>query len=314
MTDQERHRRGIGYGLAAYALWGAVPLFWPLVSRASALELLAQRVIWSLVICVILLLTVVRAQDARSARRGWWARTGNRRSLILLAGAATVVSVNWGTYIWAVNHGHVVETSLGYYINPILSILVGVIFLRERLAPLQWVSVGLAGLAVVVLTVDYGRLPWIALVLATTFATYGVIKKRVNGGAVETLTVESALLTPVALGYLGYLQLTGALTFGHLGWSHTLLLVATGLVTVVPLLFFAAAATRLPLSTLGLVQYVAPTLAFLLGVLYFRESMSAGRWISFGLVWLALIILTAYGLRQARLARRPIPERVAEPV
>ena len=302
----QESRRGIAYGLAAYTLWGAVPLFWPLVARASALELLANRVIWSLVICVILLLTVVP--------RGWWARTGNRRSLVLLAGAAAVVSVNWGTYIWGVNHGHVVETSLGYYINPILSILVGVIFLRERLAPMQWVSVGLAGLAVVVLTIDYGRLPWIALVLAASFATYGVIKKQVNGGAVETLTVESALLTPVALGYLVFLQATGSLTFGHLGWSHTVLLMATGLVTVVPLLFFTAATTRLPLSTLGLLQYLAPTLQFLLGVLYFDESMSVGRWIGFALVWLALVILTAYGIRQARLARRPVVEPIAEPV
>ena len=276
------------------------------MARAGALELLAHRVIWSLVICVLLLVTVVP--------RGWWARIGNRRSLVLLAGAAAVVSVNWGTYIWAVNAGHVVETSLGYYINPILSILVGVIFLRERLAPLQWVSVGLAALAVVVLTIDYGRLPWIALVLAASFATYGVIKKQVNGGAVETLTVESALLTPVALGYLVFLQATGALTFGHLGWSHTVLLMATGLVTVVPLLFFTAATTRLPLSTLGLLQYLAPTLQFLLGVLYFDESMSVGRWIGFALVWLALVILTAYGIRQARLNRRPVAEPVAEPV
>jgi chloramphenicol-sensitive protein RarD len=307
IDDQHaRHRRGIAYGLAAYALWGAVPLFWPLVSRASALELLAHRVIWSLVICVVLLLTVVP--------KGWWARTGNRRSLVLLTGAAAVVSVNWGTYIWGVNHGHVVETSLGYYINPILSILVGVLFLHERLAPVQWVSVGLAALAVVVLTIDYGHLPWIALVLAASFATYGLLKKQVNGGAVETLTVESAVLTPVALGYLVFLQSADGLTFGHLGWSHNLLLMATGLVTVVPLLFFAAAATRLPLSTLGLVQYVAPTLQFLLGVLYFRESMSPGRWIGFALVWLALLILTAHGVRQARLSRRPIPEQVPEPV
>jgi chloramphenicol-sensitive protein RarD len=306
VADETRLRRGVAYGLAAYTLWGAVPLFWPLVARASALELLAHRVIWSLAICALLLLTVVP--------HGWWARIGNRRSLVMLAGAAAVVSVNWGTYIWAVNAGHVVETSLGYYINPILSILVGVIFLRERLAPLQWVSVALAGLAVVVLTVDYGRLPWIALVLAASFATYGVLKKQVNGGAVETLTIESALLTPIALGYLLFLQSAGTLTFGHLGWSHTLLLVTTGLITVVPLLFFTAATTRLPLSTLGLLQYVAPTLQFLLGVLYFGEDMSLGRWIGFALVWLALVILTVYGVRQARRARRPAAEPVAEPV
>jgi chloramphenicol-sensitive protein RarD len=296
LTEETRYRRGIIYGLAAYALWGLVPLFWPLVKRASALELLAHRVLWSLVVCVILLITVVP--------RGWWSRIGHRRSLIMLGGAAAVVSVNWGVYIWAVNHGHVVETSLGYYINPILSILVGVILLRERLAPLQWVSVGLAAASVVVLTIDYGRLPWIALTLATSFATYGLLKKRVNGGAVETMTVESALLTPVALGYLIYLQSVGTLTFGQLGWSHNLLLMATGLVTVVPLLFFASATTRLPLSTLGLLQYLAPTLQFLLGVLYFGETMSVGRWIGFGLVWVALVILTAYGLHRARLTRR----------
>jgi len=298
VTDETRYRRGIIYGLAAYALWGAVPLFWPLVSRAGALELLAHRVLWSLVVCVILLLTVVP--------RGWWSRIGQRRSLIMLGGAAAVVSVNWGVYIWAVNHGHVVETSLGYYINPILSILIGVILLRERLAPLQWVSVGLAAAAVVVLTIDYGHLPWIALTLATSFATYGLLKKRVNGGAVETMTVESALLTPIALGYLIYLQSVGSLTFGHLGWSHSLLVMATGLVTVVPLLFFASATTRLPLSTLGLLQYLAPTLQFLLGVLYFGEDMSLGRWIGFGLVWVALLILTGYGLHRARLSRRTV--------
>jgi chloramphenicol-sensitive protein RarD len=252
-----------------------------------------------------LLLTVVP--------RGWWARIGTRRHLPMLAAAAAVVSVNWGTYIWAVNHGHVVETSLGYYINPILSILVGVSFLREHMHALQWVCVGLAALAVVILTFDYGRLPWIALVLATTFATYGVLKKQLNAGAVDTLTVESAILTPVALGYLVYLQLAGNLTFGHLGWKHSLLLISAGIVTVVPLLCFAAAATRLPLSTLGLLQYIAPTLQFLLGVLYFAEHMSTARWIGFALVWLALVILTADGIRRARSNRRA-PEVVAEPV
>jgi chloramphenicol-sensitive protein RarD len=301
----DRGRRGVVYGLAAYGLWGAVPVFWPLIKRAGALEILAHRIIWSLVICVVLLLTAVP--------RGWWSRIGNRRQLPMLVLAAAIVSVNWGTYIWAVNHGHVVETSLGYYINPIFSILIGVIFLHERLDALQWVCVGLAAAAVLVLTVEYGRPPWIALTLATSFALYGVIKKQVNAGAVDTLTVESAALTPVALGYLLYLQLTGSLTFGHLGWAHSLLLMAAGVVTVVPLLFFAAAATRLPLSTLGLLQYVAPTLQFLLGLLYFGEQMSVGRWIGFALVWIALVILTAHGIRTARVSRRE-PERVPEPV
>ena len=228
----------------------------------------------------------------------------------MLTVAAAVVSVNWGTYIWAVNHGHVVETALGYYINPIFSILVGVIFLRERMQPVQWMCVGLAAAAVVVLTIDYGRLPWIALVLAVSFGLYGVIKKQLNAGAVESLTVESAVLTPLALGYLIFLQTRGQLTFGHLGWAHSLLLAATGLVTVVPLLFFASAATRLPLSTLGLLQYLAPTLQFLLGVLYFRETMSAGRWIGFTLVWLALVILSGFSLRGAAVRRRSVASAI----
>ncbi|MFL6027270.1 MAG: EamA family transporter RarD [Friedmanniella sp.] len=304
MADRERERHGIGYGLAAYGLWGAVPLFWPLVARAGSLELLAHRVVWSLVISVVLALVLLP--------KGWYGRMATRRTLLMLGLAAAVVSVNWGVYIWAVNHGQVVQTSLGYYINPILSILVGVIVLGERMARLQWVSVALAFLAVVVLTVEYGRLPWVSLVLAASFATYGVMKKQVNGGAVETLTIESALLTPVALGYLVYLATSGGLTFGTLGWTHSLLLVATGVVTVVPLLFFAASATRLPLSTLGLLQYLAPTLQFLLGILYFHETMSTGRWIGFGLVWLALMIMSGHGLHRANASRRA--RLVAEPV
>ena len=304
MTERDRQRRGIGYGLGAYGLWGAVPLFWPLVARAGSLELLAHRVVWSLVISAVLALALLN--------RGWFGRLATRRTLLMLGLAAAVVSVNWGVYIWAVNHGQVVETSLGYYINPILSILVGVLLLGERLATLQWVSVGLAALAVVVLTVEHGRLPWVSLVLATSFATYGLLKKQINGGAVETLTVESALLTPVALGYLVYLQVQGASTFGTLGWGHSLLLAATGVVTAVPLLFFAAASTRLPLSTLGLLQYLAPTLQFLLGVLYFGEQMSTWRWVGFGLVWLALMLMSGHGLHRANVNRR---ERlVAEPV
>ena len=297
-----RERRGIGYGLAAYGLWGAVPLFWPLVARAGSIEILAHRIVWSFLISVVLVLVTVR--------RGFWTRMANRRTLLLLGSAAAIVSVNWGTYIWSVNHGHVVETALGYYINPILSILLGVIVLRERLSPLQWVSVSLAAAAVAVLTIDYGTLPWIALVLAVSFATYGFIKNRLGAGAVDSLAVESALLTPLALLYLGWLEVTGRSTFGHLGWGLSLLLVATGLVTLVPLLFFASAATRLPLSTLGLLQYLAPTLQFLLGISYFGESMSPGRWVGFGLVWLALLIMTTDGLRRAR--RNRVQSRTAQ--
>jgi chloramphenicol-sensitive protein RarD len=301
---ESRGRRGLVYGLVAYAVWGLVPLFWPLVARATALELLAQRVVWSLVVAIVLLLTTVP--------RGWWGRIRSTRNLLMLGLAAAVISVNWGLYIWGVNHGHVVETALGYYINPILSILMGVLLLKERLGRLQWVAVALAALAVVVLTVDYGHPPWIALTLAVSFATYGLLKKKVNGGAVETLTIESAFLLLPALAYLLYLESVGQLTFGHLGAGHTLLLMATGLVTAIPLLFFAAASTRVPLSTLGLVQYVAPTAQFLLGVWYFHEVMSPARWIGFTCVWVALLLLTGAGIARSAVGRRG--REVAEPV
>jgi chloramphenicol-sensitive protein RarD len=304
--DQKaRETPGIAYGVGAYLIWGLFPLFWPLVRSAGAAEILAHRVIWSLVVASVLL--------ALTARRGWWNRLRTRRNLILLATAAAVIAVNWGIYIWAVNHGHVVEAALGYYINPILSILFGVGLLRERLAGMQWVSVGLAAVAVVVLTLEYGTPPWIALALAISFATYGLIKNRLGAGAVETLTVESAMLAPLAIGYLIFLETTGGLTFVHLGWAHSLFLVAAGPITAVPLLLFAAAATRIPLSTLGLLQYLTPTGQFLLGVLYFGETMSAGRWVGFALVWLALMILTWYGIGQAR-RHRTTRELVLEQV
>jgi chloramphenicol-sensitive protein RarD len=227
------------------------------------------------------------------------------RRLALLLGAAATVSVNWGVYIWAVNHGHVVDASLGYYINPVLSIVLGVAVLRERLTRGQWAAVGLALAAVLLLTVDYGRPPWIALALAVSFAAYGYLKKVIDSGAVETLTVESALLLPAALAYLVWLERRGGMTFIHLGWGHSLLLVAGGLVTLVPLLLFAGAATRVPLSTLGLIQYVTPTLQFLLGVAVFGERMSPGRWAGFALVWLALMLLSADML--ARVTRKSVP-------
>ncbi|GAA2097240.1 EamA family transporter RarD [Microlunatus panaciterrae] len=300
-----RVRRGVLYGLGAYGIWGLVPLFWPLVKRAGALEILANRIVWSLLVAVILSFVFLP--------RGWFGRLASRRSLLLLGLAAAAISVNWGVYIWGVNNGHVVETALGYYINPLLSILVGVIFLGERMPVMQWVAVGIAAVAVVVLTIDYGHPPWIALALAVSFASYGVLKKQINAGAIETLTVESAFLVLPALAYLIHLQLVGRLTFGHLGWAHSLLLVSGGLVTVVPLLFFAAAATRVPLSTIGLLQYMTPTFQFLLGVLLFHESMSTGRWVGFGLVWVALAVLTASVFARAN-ANRKARDVVPEPV
>lgn len=294
VPDDERARRGVLYGAAAYLLWGLFPLYWPLLEPAGAVEILAHRVLWSLLTVAVLL---VVARDLR-----WLREVGGRR-LALLAAAAVVIAVNWGTYIYGVLSGNVVETSLGYFINPLVTVLFGVVLLGERLRPLQWVAVGTAAVAVVVLTVDYGRPPWIALVLAVSFGTYGLLKKTAGVDAVRSLTVETAVLAPLAAGWLVWLEVAGGGgTFARAGALQAGLLVATGLVTAVPLLAFGAAAIRVPLVTIGLLQYLAPVMQFLLGVLWFREAMPASRLAGFALVWLALAILTADTLRARRRA------------
>ncbi|MBG7701888.1 EamA family transporter RarD [Streptomyces sp. MC1] len=300
-TSEGEHRTGLLNGFAAYGMWGLVPLFWPLLKPAGALEILAHRMVWSLVFVAAALLFV---------RRWAWAGELLRqpRRLGLIAVAAGVITVNWGVYIWAVNAGHVVEASLGYFINPLVTIAMGVLLLKERLRPVQWAAVGVGLAAVVVLTVGYGRPPWISLCLAFSFATYGLVKKKVDLGGVESLAAETAIQFLPALGYLLWLTAHGEASFLNEGAGHAALLASTGIVTALPLVCFGAAAIRVPLSTLGLLQYLAPIFQFLLGVLYFHEAMPAERWAGFALVWLALILLTGDALRWARR-----PARLAVP-
>ncbi|KMS93026.1 protein rarD [Streptomyces regensis] len=300
-TSEGEHRTGLLNGFAAYGMWGLVPLFWPLLKPAGALEILAHRMVWSLVFVAAALLFV---------RRWAWAGELLRqpRRLGLIAVAAAVITVNWGVYIWAVNAGHVVEASLGYFINPLVTIAMGVLLLKERLRPVQWAAVGVGLAAVVVLTVGYGRPPWISLCLAFSFATYGLVKKKVDLGGVESLAAETAIQFLPALGYLLWLTAHGEASFLNEGAGHAALLASTGIVTALPLVCFGAAAIRVPLSTLGLLQYLAPIFQFLLGVLYFHEAMPAERWAGFALVWLALILLTGDALRWARRpARLTVP-------
>ncbi|MHC3473799.1 EamA family transporter RarD [Streptomyces sp. 7R007] len=274
-------------------MWGLVPLFWPHLKPAGAVEILAHRMVWSLAF-VALALVVVR-------RWAWVGELLRRpRRLALLVVAAAVITVNWGVYIWAVNSGHVVEASLGYFINPLVTIAMGVLLLKERLRPVQWTAVAVGAAAVVVLTVGYGRPPWISLCLAFSFATYGLVKKKVNLGGVESLAAETAIQFLPALGYLLWLSSRGESTFASEGAGHAALLASTGVVTALPLVCFGAAAIRVPLSTLGLLQYLAPVFQFLLGVWYFHESMPAERWAGFALVWLALCLLTFDAWRAAR--------------
>lgn len=289
-------RRGVWYGATAYVVWGLFPLYWPLLEPATAVEILAHRVLWSLVVVLVILLCWRRGRQLLELLR-----TPARWGVLALAGA--VIGVNWGLYIWGVNNGHVVEVALGFFINPLLAVLVGVLAFRERLRPLQWAAVGLGAAAVAVLTLGYGRLPWLALVLATVFVTYSVLKKKADVDAVESLSVETAALTPAALVYVLVLGVTGGATFGHVSVGHTLLLMSAGAATAIPLLFFGAAAIRIPMTYIGMLQYLTPTGQFFIGVFVYGEAMPPGRLAGFVLIWLALLLLGLDGLNAVRRGR-----------
>ncbi len=301
-TRADPGRSGLALGAGAYLLWGTLPLYFPLLAPAGAVEIIGHRVIWSLGF-FLLLLTVTR---------GWGPfRTAltTRRTLGLLSLAAALVALNWTVYVYGVLTDQVVDAALGYFINPLVTVLLAVFVLGERLRPAQWVALGVGTGAVVVITVGYGKLPWIALTLAFSFALYGLIKNRVGRTvpAVAGLAVETTVLFPVALGYLVWLGANGTGSFLAHGPWHVALLVSAGIVTGVPLLMFSGAARRLPLSVVGMLQYITPTMQFLLGVLILHEQMAAARWWGFALVWVALLILSADGVRAGRagaLARR----------
>ncbi len=302
MSEQ---RRGFWFGFAAYVVWGGFPLYWPLLKPAGALEILAHRIVWSLLFVGLLIVALHRIGQLRAVLR-------DPHRLRFIGVGAVFIAVNWGCYIYGVNSDRVVETSLGYFINPLVLVLMGVLLLGEHLRPVQWLAIGIAGVAVVELTWDYGRLPWIALVLAFSFGTYGLMKKKAAVGTTEGLVIETAILAPVALAYLLLLDRGGNGTFGHAGWGPALLLVGTGAVTAVPLLLFGAAATRIPMTTLGMLQYLAPIMQFGLGLAVFHEAMTTARWVGFGLVWLALGMLTVESV-VARRRGGSLPMPVSEP-
>ena len=290
-----RLRSGFAAGVAAYLLWGLFPLYWPLLRPAAAIEILAHRVLWSAVLVAAIL--------ALTGGFGWL-RTLGRRQATLLALAAVLISVNWGMFIYGVNSAQVVETSLGYFINPLVTVALAVAVLGERLRRDQFIAVVIAGVAVMVLALDYGRPPWIALTLAFSFALYGLVKKRADVDGVRSLAVETAFLVAPAGGYLLWLASTGAGTFTSEGAGHTALLMAAGIATAVPLMLFGAAAVRVPLTTLGLLQYIAPTMQFLIGVLIYDEPMPLSRLVGFLLVWVALTVFTVDAIRATRAATR----------
>jgi chloramphenicol-sensitive protein RarD len=285
--------KGVISAACAYILWGFFPIYFKLLKPISPFEILCHRIVWSLIFLSGVLLITRQRSWVLPALRNW-------RTLIIYFSAALLLGLNWFTYIWAVNAGFIVESSLGYFINPLISILLGVVVLRERLRLMQWVPVAIAALGVVYLTWLYGQLPWISLILAVTFGLYGLIKKLAPLPSLRGLSLETGLLFVPALLYLVYLEFTGGAAFGPAGAGKTFLLALSGVITAVPLLLFATGARSIPLYLLGLLQYIAPTLQLLIGIFLYNEGFSFYQFIGFGLIWLALLIYTLESYTHAR--------------
>jgi chloramphenicol-sensitive protein RarD len=283
---------GLLFGFSSYIMWGLFPLYWPLLEPANPLEIVSHRAVWTLVFCLIVLALSKQVLTTLTVMK-------NPKTMAALLLSTILVSINWITYIWAVNHGHVVEAALGYYINPLIIIAFGVLLLREKLRPLQWVAVGIAAVGVLVLTIDYGRLPWVAISLALSWGSYGLVKKKLNLGALEGLAIETLISFIPYAGYLIYLGQQGTGQFGHKPLL-TILLISAGAVTAIPLLLFNGSTTRLPYSTIGLLQYITPTIQFSIGVWLRHEDMPTARWIGFIVIWFALAALATDLVRSSR--------------
>ena len=282
-------RSSFAYAAAAYVLWGLFPIYWKWLQHVDALQVIGHRIVWSFVILMLFLIIKRQFNDFSHA-------VMNRRAFLLYFTAATLIGSNWLVYVWAVNHDFIIEASLGYFIFPLLSILIGVLFLRERMRPLQWIPIGLAAFGVVFLSITYGRLPWIALALSFTFALYGLIKKLAPLDTFLGQTFEAGILFIPALLYLLYANSSGSGVFLRINRNIDFLLIGAGVITTIPLLLFSSAAKRLPLYMLGILQYIAPTIAFLLGTLVYREPFSASHLIGFVMVWSALVFFAVEGI------------------
>ena len=307
MAGQERsiHSTGVLLGVAGYLFWGMFPLYFALLDSVSPIEIVAHRIIWSLI--VVLLVLIVGKQ--------WRAFTSafSRRNVIILGSAAIFLSINWLVYVYAVTTNQVVQASLGYFVNPLISVAMGVLILKEKLRKTQWIAVGIAIVAVAVLTIASGSLPWIALTLGLSFAIYGLLKKFANLPSLHSLGIETAVLVPIAMVILGIAIVNGSESFVLDGPKITFLLIMLGPVTAIPLLAFGGASTRIPLSTLGVLQYITPIAQFFLGVFVFQEIMNTGRWIGFTLVWVSLVISTVDMYRHTRTRNRQLRETLLEP-
>jgi chloramphenicol-sensitive protein RarD len=295
-----RFNKGLLFGISAYIIWGLLPLYWKLVEEAGAYEILAHRGIWSLLICISLL-------ALRKQLKSAYVMVRSSRTLSLLFLASGLLTINWGVYIWSVTVNRVVEAALGYYITPLINVTFGVLLLREKLRPAQWIAVALAAAGVVILTLGYGSLPWIALVLAISWGSYSLIKKSLNLGALETLSLETLFTFLPNLVFLFIIQGNGSAEFGST-WTISLLLFGAGAATVIPLLLFNGSTTRLPLSTVGLLQYITPTIMFFIGIFINNEDISKTKVIGFAFIWLALAVLS----RDLYRSSRPLDDGIAK--
>lgn len=292
-------KKGLLFALGAYFSWGLFPIYWKYLQHVPALQLLGHRIAWSFVLLALVLSLTGQMSVLRQ-------KISDLKTLRIYALAAVLIGVNWLVYVWAVNAGFIVETSLGYFINPLISVVLGMIFFRERLRPLQWVPVVLAAVGVIYLTISYGRLPWIALTLAFSFGFYGLVKKLAPLSSAFGLTLETGILFVPAVLYLVFVESSGSAAFLHTGTLSDILMIGAGVVTTIPLLMFAGAAHRIPLTMVGLMQYLAPTMQFLLGVFLYKEPFSFQQLIGFGIVWLGLLTFAAESFYQTR--RPPLPE------
>ena len=297
--------KGTWLAVGAYSIWGFLPVYWKLLKHVPALQLLGHRIGWSFILLFLFLLVSQRWDSFRKA-------INSPRVLRTYLVAAILIGINWLTYVWAVNAGYIVETSLGYFINPLVSVLMGVIILKETIRTWQWVAIAIAAIGVLYLTVSYGTIPWIALTLAFSFGFYGLMKKTAPLNSINGITLETGILFLPSLGWLIFADLSGDGAFLNTGWVSDILMVAAGLVTTVPLLMFASAAKLIPLSMVGILQYIAPTIQFLIGVLLYHEPFTSYRVVGFTIVWFALIIFGVEGQLVQRSNRRlakgaPVP-------
>lgn len=292
---------------SAYALWGFFPIYFKFLHEAPAIQIMAHRVTWSFIFLIFLI--ALRKEFSQIIK------SLSKKIILTYTIAGTLLAINWLTYVWGVNAGFVVETSLGYFINPLVSVVLGVVFLKEKLRNLQWIPVVLAAIGVIYLAIDHGSLPWIALVLASTFGTYGLFKKIAPLPSIHGLTVETGALLIPALLFLLFVEFNGTAAFGHASPQTTFLLALSGIITAIPLIFFASGAPKVPLTTIGILQYIAPTIQFLIGIFIYDEPFTSGQLVGFGIVWIALIIFTVEGLMngyRSNQVLKPIEVRVVD--